>query len=210
MRAIAEIDILNVSSEVTKSDGTNDGIWYFGSKFNIEDELIIGFSPTNYHCFIICGKQEFHPRFSINPCKYGPSRANNIRAAFFIRIKNISKEEIKNFQDYLCSMKDKRTPTCHQGLLQVLRNGIGLRIPKQSINWATPQSFIKGILKKGLVDKNNYERPIEVYITRERSLEKIQSDISIISWRYSWVFFLSNIYYHFLRKLKPSILVSWS
>ena len=73
MKKIVQDNIINVFHEVTKSDGSNEGIWYFGNKLTIENELIIGFSPTNYHCFIICGSQEFHPRFSINPCKYQPS-----------------------------------------------------------------------------------------------------------------------------------------
>jgi hypothetical protein len=199
--------IINVSQEVTKSDGSNDGIWFFGDKLEIENELIIGFSPTNYHCFIICGDQEFHPRFSINPCKYQPSRANNVRAALFIRIKNISKEDILNFQQYLSAMKDKRTPTCHQGLLKVLEKGIGLAIPNQSICWTTPKSLLKGILEKGLVDKNKNEVSLEVYTTRNKSLKEIYFDISIIRWRYAWVFSLSNVYFQILKIFKPQILV---
>lgn len=206
MIKIKQDAIINVSHEVTKSDGSNDGIWYFGNKFAIENELIIGFSPTNYHCFIICGDQEFHPRFSINPCKYQPSRLNNVRAALFIRIKNISKEDILNFQKYLSAMKDKRTPTCHQGLLQVLEKGIGLKIPNQSIFWTSPRSFLKGILEKGLIDKNNHELALEVYTTRNKSLKEIYFDISIIRWRYAWVFSLSNIYYQILKIFKPQIL----
>ncbi|MBC7539559.1 MAG: hypothetical protein H7281_12115 [Bacteriovorax sp.] len=199
--------IINVSQEVTKSDGSNDGIWFFGDKLEIGNELIIGFSPTNYHCFIICGDQEFHPRFSINPCKYQPSRVDNVRAALLIRIKNISKEDILNFQLYLSAMKDKRTPTCHQGLLKVLKRGIGLKIPNQSIFWTTPKSFLKGILGKGLVDKNNNEVFLEVYNTRNKSLKEIYFDLSIIRWKYAWVFSLSNIYFQILKIIKPQILV---
>lgn len=199
--------LINVSNEVTKVDGTNDGIWYFGEKLTIENELIIGFSPTNYHCFIICGDQEFHPRFSINPCKLQPSRKNNVRAALFIRIKNIPKEDILNFQQYLMAMKDKRTPTCHQGLLQILERGIGLKIPNQSIFRTTPQSFLKGILEKGLIDKDKNELELEVYTTRNKPLKEIYFDVSILSWRYAWVFSLSNVYYQLLKLFKPQILV---
>ena len=204
---IDKSSIINVSHEVTKSDGSNLGVWYFGDQLNIENELIIGFPPTNYHCFVICGNHEFYPRFSINPCKYRPSRINNIRAAFFIRIKNISKEDIETFKKYLSEMKDKRTPTCHQGLLQVSKKGIGLRIPNQSIYWTTPLSLLKGIMKFGFVDKNNIELPLEIYTTRNKSLKEICMDISIIRWRYAWVFSLSNIYFQLLKIFKPEILV---
>ncbi|MFA6237414.1 MAG: hypothetical protein WC635_08825 [Bacteriovorax sp.] len=204
---ITQNAIINVSSEVTKADGSNDGIWYFGDKLTIESELIIGFSPTNYHCFIICGDQEFHPRFSINPCKLQPSRKNNVRAALFIRIKNIPKNDLLQFQQYLVAMKDRRTPTCHQGLLQILEKGIGLKIPNQSIFRTTPKSFLKGILERGLIDKNKNELALEVYTTRNKPLKEIYFDINILSWRYAWVFGLSNVYYRLLKLFKPQILV---
>lgn len=204
---INEEKVIDLSSEVTKADGTNDGIWYFGDRLNIEQELIIGFSPTNYHCFIICGEQEFHPRFSINPCKLQPSRKNNVRAALFIRIKNVSRDEILSFQKYLVAMKDKRTPTCHQGLLQILSRGAGIRIPRHSIFKTTPQSFLKGILQKGLVDKNNHALELEFYKTRSKSLADIYFDIKIVRWRYGWIFGLFNIHYQLLRIFKPKILV---
>lgn len=197
---------INVSHEVTRPDGTNDGIWYFGDRLNIEDELIIGFSPTNYHCFIICGKEEFHPRFSINPCKVQPSRTNNIRAAVFIRIKNVPKEDLLKLQSYLVSLKDKRTPTCHQGLLQVLEKGIGIKIPRHSILRTTPRSLIKGFVKKGLVDRNNNALPLEFYTTRTKPFSRVFFDISIITWRFSWVFLLSNLHFKLLRFFKPQVL----
>ncbi len=202
-----EENVINVSDEVTKADGSNDGIWYFGERLNIENELIIGFSPTNYHCFIICGELEFHPRFSINLCKVQPSRKNNVRAALFIRIKNISKNDILNFQQYLMDMKDKRTPTCHQGLLQVMERGIGIKIPKHSIFKTNPKSFLKGILEKGLIDKNNTTLELEIYKTRNKSLKDIYFDISIVRWRYGWIFGLFNIHYRILKIFNPNILV---
>lgn len=203
----SENQVIDLSSEVTKQDGTNDGIWYFGERLNIENELIIGFSPTNYHCFIICGEQEFHPRFSINPCKLQPSRKNNVRAALFIRIKNIKRDDILEFQKYLIAMKDKRTPTCHQGLLQILDKGLGIKIPNHSIFKTTPQSFLKGILAKGLVDKDNHSLEIEFYKTRSKSLADMYFDISIVRWRYGWIFGLFNLHYRLLKIFKPQILV---
>lgn len=204
---ISETTVIDLSSEVTKADGTNDGIWYFGDRLNIENELIIGFSPTNYHCFIICGEQEFHPRFSINPCKLQPSRMNNVRAALFIRIKNIKREDLENFQKYLMAMKDKRTPTCHQGLLQVLFKGIGITIPRHSIFRTTPQSFLKGIVEKGLMDKNGHSLELEFYKTRSKTLSEMYFDIKVVRWRYGWIFSLFNLHYRFLKLFKPQLLV---
>lgn len=197
---------INLSNEVTKPDGSNDGIWYFGDRLKIEDELIIGFSPTNYHCFLICGKEEFHPRFSINPCKVQPSRLDSVRAAVFIRIKNISKEDLLKLQNYLLTLKNKRTPTCHQGLLQVLEKGIGIRIPKHSILGTTPRSLFNGIAQKGLLNKKGEPLSLEFYTTRTKPFARVLFDISIITWRFSWVFFLSNIHFRLLRIFKPQVL----
>jgi hypothetical protein len=202
-----ESSVINVSNEVTKADGTNDGIWFFGERLQIENELIIGFSPTNYHCFVICGEKEFHPRFSINPCKLQVSRKNNVRAAFFIRIKGVSRAEILKFQEYLVSMEGKRTPTCHTGLLQVFEKGIGIRIPKHSIFSTTPRSFMRNIFKRGLIDKNGQPLSFEVYKTRNKTLAEMYFDISIVRFRYAWLFSLFNIYYRILNIFKPQILV---
>lgn len=207
MMELNEVPVIDLSHEVTRPDGSNDGIWYFGDRLSIENELIIGFSPTNYHCFIICGETEFHPRFSINPCKLQPSRKNNVRAAFFIRIKNIPQEDLLSFQQYLTAMKDKRTPTCHQGLLQVLARGLGVKIPKHSIFRTTPQSFLKGIIEKGLVDKNNRPLCLEFYKTRSKSLADMYFDIKIVRWRYGWIFALFNLHYKWLKLVKPQLLV---
>ena len=204
---ISETKVIDLSSEVTKTDGSNDGIWHFGNRLNIEEELIIGFSPTNYHCFIICGEQEFHPRFSINPCKLQPSRKNSVRAALFIRIKNIKRDELLNFQNYLIAMKDKRTPTCHTGLLQVLSKGIGIRIPRHSIYKTTPQSFLRGIIEKGLIDKDSIPLEIEFYKTRSKTISEMYFDIKIVRWRYGWIFSLFNLHYRFLKLFKPQLLV---
>ncbi|MGZ3789670.1 MAG: hypothetical protein ACXVLQ_14165, partial [Bacteriovorax sp.] len=120
--------------------------------------------------------------------------------------KNISREYILSFEQYLTNMKDKRTPTCHQGLLQVLERGIGLRIPNHSIYWTNPKSFFKGILEKGLVDKNHRPLELEVYKTRNKAIKDIYFDISIVRWRYAWVFGLSNCYYQILKLIKPQLL----
>ncbi|MBC7712875.1 MAG: hypothetical protein H7177_06025 [Rhizobacter sp.] len=204
---ITQDAIINVSHEVTKADGTNDGIWFFGNRLNIEDELIIGFSPTNYHCFIICGDYEFHPRFSINNCKLGPSRKNNIRAAFFIRIKNIPKNDILKFQIYMEDIKGKRTPTCHTGLLQILDRGIGLKIPQHSIFKTTPKSFLTGVMERGIVDINKNSLELEVYSIRNKPLDMIYKDIALVNLKFGWIFKLSNMYFRILRLFRPEILV---
>jgi hypothetical protein len=204
---ITQNDLINVSHEVTKIDGSNDGIWFFGNRLEIENELIIGLSPTNYHCFIICGNIEFHPRFSINPCKLKPAKFDNIRAALFIRIQNIPKEDLRNFQEYLTTIKNKRTPTCHQGLLQIFEKGIGISIPQHSIINTTPKSFLKGMFTKGFIDKNQNALQIQVYTTRNKSLERIHTDINNLSWKFGWVFTLSNIYYRWLKIIRPKVLV---
>jgi len=198
---------INVSHEVTKADGSNDGIWYFGDRINLEEDLIIGLSPTNYHCFIISGEQEFHARFSINPCKLQPSRKDNIRAALFFRIKGIPKEELKTFQQFLVAMKNKRTPSCHGGLVQVLNEGLGLTLPGTTFWSVNPKKLIKILWEKGIVDRHGNNLKCEVYSTRNNSPKKIFTHISIINIRYSWVFLLSKIHYYFIEKFKPEITV---
>lgn len=203
----AELSYINVSDEVTKADGSNDGIWYFGDRINLEEDLIIGLSPTNYHCFVISGEQEFHARFSINPCKLQPARKDNIRAALFFRFKGIPKEELKSFQNFLIQMKNKRTPSCHAGLVQVLILGLKLTVPGTTVGRVTPKSFLSILWEKGLLDRNGNRLSCEVYTTRNKSPETIFEDIKKIETKYSWVFWLSKIHYFFLKYTHPSLTV---
>lgn len=201
---------INVAHEVTKPDGSNDGIWYFGNRINLEDDLIIGLSPTNYHCFVICQDQEFHARFSINPCKLQPSRKDNIRAALFFRFTGIPKEELAAFREFLIAMKNKRTPSCHAGLVQVLTLGLGLSVPGTTVGRVTPKTFLKTLWEKGLYDRRGEKINYEVYSTRTKTPQMIFADIDVIESKYSWVFWLSKIHYYFLKIFKPEILVGRS
>lgn len=201
------LNFIDVSKEVTKTDGTNDGIWFFGDRLNLNEDLIIGFSPTNYHCFIICRNQEFHARFSINPCKVQAARKDSVRAALFFRFKGLPLKDLENFENFLIKMKNRRTPSCHVGLLQVLSAGIGLHVPKTKVESATPKSFLKTLWQRGLVDKNGKPVNFEVYSSRSKTPQMIMADIEMIELRYSWVFWLSKLHFFFLKLFKPTIVV---
>ena len=197
------LNAIDVSNEVTKKDGSNDGIWYFGDKINLNEELIIGFSPTNYHCFIICRRYEFHARFSINPCRVQNSRINNIRAALFFRFKNIPVEKLIVFEAYLQNLKNKRTPSCHIGLLQALKYGLGLSIPHHSLFELSPARFLENLWSHGLVDENGGHYSVEAFMTRPLNLQKVIRDIRILNLRYYWVFILSRFHFYFIDKWNP-------
>ncbi len=194
---------IDVSNEVSKKDGTNDGIWYFGNQVDLDQELIIGFSPTNYHCFIICRGYEFHARFSINPCRVQKSRSNNIRAALFFRFKHIPVEKLKDFEAYLINLKNKRTPSCHIGLLQALKTGIGLSIPHHPLYSLSPAKFLVNLWTHGLVDEQGHHFAVEAYTTRPLSPNKIINDVQWLNLRYYWVFVLSRLHFHFIEKWQP-------
>lgn len=202
-----DLSFIDVSDEVTKADGSNDGIWYFKDRLNLSEDLIIGFSPTNYHCFIISGEHEFHARFSINPCKVQPSRKDNVRAALFFRFRGLPQSDLINFQEFLVKMKNKRTPSCHVGLLQVLSVGLGLTIPRTKLEKATPKSFLKTLWQHGLVNKNGNPITYEVYSSRKKTPAMIMEDIERIEAKYSWVFWLSRLHFFFLKFYSPSLTV---
>jgi hypothetical protein len=201
------LDYINISNQVTKDDGSNDGIWYFGNEINLKTDLIIGFSPTNYHCFIISGDHEFHARFSINPCKVQAARVDNIRAALFFRFKDIPKSELEKFQLFLLKMKNKRTPSCHVGLLQVLFLGLDLRLQKLDLEKSSPKSFLKSLWEHGLITNDGRKLSYDVYSSRDKTPDMIFSDIDKIEAKYSWVFWLSRIHFFFLKHFQPDLIV---
>jgi hypothetical protein len=199
--------VIDVSNDVTKSDGSNDGIWFHKGKLDHSNELIIGISPTNYHCFLICGKVEFHPRFIINKCKIKASKDDSVRARFFFRINNVSSAEIKQMETFLLSLENKRTATCHHGLLTVLSLGLGLRIPNHKIDETSPNELIRALFEVGLVDKDGMAKKHEVFFSRRPNFRRIQFDITILSWRLKLLFLVFNIWYKIVHRISPEKVV---
>lgn len=202
-----ELKIIDLSSEVNKIDGSNNGIWYCDSRVDLTKDLIIGFSPTNYHCFIICGKYEFHPRFTTNPCLLKPSRIDNIRAAIFIRYTHLSNKQFNDFQNFLLQNKGKHTPSCQEGLLQILEKGLGLRLKNVEVKNIYPLTFLKELLYNGLIDSQNATIPFEVYTTRDKSIPMVFSEIELVEKRIGWIFDLSSFLFQIFRYIFPNKIV---
>ncbi len=169
--------LIPVHKEILQQMKSYRGIWRFGERFNLQTEVFLPMSPTKYHCFIISGDHEFHPRFSFNKGKIVKSHSNVIRAGLFLRIKNLSPENIRKFQEFLPTLKGIRTPSCHLGVLQALRTGLNIKIKGAQNDKMTPSQFIKAILELGFEDQDGKDIPFEMYVLKDKSVDEILDEI---------------------------------
>jgi hypothetical protein len=200
------IPFYNVASEVTRKDGSNNGIWNHQDRIDTSKEIIIGFSPTNYHTFIICGDQEFHPRFAFNKGRLAKARRRSIRAGLFIRLTGIDSQTHEKFRQYLKSIKGKRTPSCHLGALQILESGAGIKLVQSNNKRLKPKEFMLHAFKYGFTHNGRMINSL-AYTTRDKSLTDILSDVESFQNHFKWAYILSDITYFFIRRLSPNSLV---
>lgn len=200
------IPFYNISSEVTKQDGSNNGIWNHKNRIDTSKEIIIGFSPTNYHTFIICGDQEFHPRFAFNKGRLAKARRRSIRAGLFIRLTNIDSETHEKFRCYLKSIKGKRTPSCHLGALHILELGAGIKLNQINNQKLRPKEFMLKAFKHGFTADGELVESL-AYTTRDKSLNDILSDVESFQNHFRWAYILSDITYFFIKLFSPNSLV---
>lgn len=203
-----KVDLFNVSELVTKRDGSNNGIWYHEGHLNPKEEILLGFSPTNYHSFIVCGEKEFHSRFSFNKCKTVRSRRKSIRAGVFLRVRGIKRSDLEEFQIYLQTIHGLRTPSCHIGTLQALEKGLGIRIPNCKQYKLTPYELMYYSLKNGLVDRNGNKLEVSMYTTRDKTLRHIFEEV-IQFQKHFRIFYVASdlVYYLFFNLFRKKSLV---
>ncbi|OUR97079.1 hypothetical protein A9Q84_12165 [Halobacteriovorax marinus] len=197
-REIHALEIINISKKVTKSDGTNNGIWHHGGSVDNDKEIIMAFSPTNYHSFLICGDHEFHPRLAYNNSKVLKTKRESIRAAVFIRIKGMSRKDLINFQKYLSKSTGKRSPSCHVGALRALKYGASVEITNVGMNIGTPLQTMTDILNNGF-SHNGRQLDVECFTTRDKDFKAILKDVILNQRRYGLFFILSSFFYIFIK-----------
>lgn len=202
--------LINVSSEVTSEDGANNGVWFHKGRINQDEEIIFGMSPTNYHCFLVCGDKEYHPRFSFNDGKTIKARKRSIRAGVFLRIKGLSPEELSDFQDYLGSLKGTRSPSCHVGALQALHFGAGIKIKGLKSYDLTPHQFLYDLLKNGLTNRDGQKLSVSFYTTKDKSLSAIFKEVKKFQRHFKWFYLISDFYYQFVKVLTPKRLIRYA
>lgn len=197
-----EIQFFDVSDKALKSKyGENKGIWYFGNYFNMDEELIIGMSPTNYHSFVVSGEAEYHPRFSFSKNKLLEARTDVIRAGAFLRIKGLSNQELSSFRSFLSSNFTKKTPSCIEGTFIALENSIGAKLINPPKDKSCLSNYVETLLNEGLVDQNGRVLEVELYTTRNKSLAQMLQEMKDFSRGFRPHFIASKTIYWCLNHL---------
>lgn len=198
----SDIRFYDVSQKaLTSKYGENKGVWYFGNYFNMEDELIIGMSPTNYHSFVVSGETEYHPRFAFSKNKLLKARQNAIRAGAFLRIKGLSSTELNSFRTYLKNNYHKKTPSCIEGTFIALENSIGTKLINPPKDTSCLSHYVETLLTTGLTDHKGRKLEVELYTTRDKSLAKMLEEMRDFSRGFKPHFVASKTIYWFLNNL---------
>jgi len=194
-----ETEIIDVSSECIDERGINGGVWHFGDHLNLEDDIIIGMSPTNYHTFIIAKDIEAHPRFSFNKIKLRPSRKSSIRAGLFIRIRDLNEIDLQCIREQIDLFRGKRTLSCVEGVRQSLYYGAGLAIPFFANKDLYISQFLYKLIKFGIWTPEGKRLNIQIFKTRDKSLEEMFKEICYTESYFLWAGILSFYLYKILE-----------
>lgn len=171
----------------------NATFWKFGDKINFETDIVAGFSPTNYHSFIICKDIEFHPQFAFNPTRITPRRRETIRAGAFVHISGFSKETIDNFYNFLHAQKPKRFPSCHMAVLMMLNEGLNLELDESRHIRYRPSRMIQAMLsnKEHFAKKNLKAR---FHLLKDKSTEDFVKGIQYFESKFYYGYWISDFY----------------
>ncbi|WP_413291249.1 hypothetical protein [Bdellovibrio sp. HCB337] len=171
----------------------NATFWKFGDKINFETDIVAGFSPTNYHSFIICKDIEFHPQFSFNPTRIIPRRRETIRAGAFVHISGFSKETIDQFYDLLLAQKPNRFPSCHMAVLMLLNEGLGLELDDSRRIRYRPSRMIQAMLdNKGHFEKKNLKA--RFHLLKDKTPDAFVKGIQYFESKFYYGYWISDFY----------------
>lgn len=186
------MDVVELFSEIYVGD-KKATFWKFGDKINFETDIVAGFSPTNYHSFIICKDIEFHPQFSFNPTRITPRRRESIRAGAFVHISGFSKEQIDEFYTYLLAQKPKRFPSCHMAVLTSLNEGLNLELNESRRIRYRPSRMIQEML----ASQDHFEKKklkARFFLLKDKSPEAFVQGIQYFESKFYIGYWISDFY----------------
>ena len=146
--------------------------------FGDQPELILAFSPHNYHTFIVAGDFEFHGVIYPGKGFYRNVRDHAIRSGFFVRFPQQSIENIIRTKDYIKLMHQHKSELCLHAALEILARGADININKRKVR--TLSGLAKAILKKGFVDSQGHKVPIQIFRAYHKSTKTILKEINKI------------------------------
>lgn len=197
-------NLRDLSNEQLRIDGKETGIWNFRNEIDLQNEIIIGMSPTNYHCYLICKDTEYHPRFSFNQARVARPRRSAIRAGFFVRIRGLNHNEMEMFSHYLKNIQNIRTRSCHLGVLEALKEGANIEIAYPVKSNLTPLEFFNHLVYSGL-KKDGRKLEIDFFSTKGSSLINIQNEIHYFQTKFRFAYIFSDMFHKLLKVFWPKL-----
>ena len=146
-----------------------------------ENSIVLAFSPTKYHAYLLVKDFEYHGKFYPGKSFYRKIVDNSFRAGLFFVIKNINKQQIAKTIRYIKFMKGHKTDSCIRGALEVLFRGSGLSAPDDGY---LPTSLVSAINKQGFMDQKGKIYQVDTFITHRKSLTQIQYELRGREFRY--------------------------
>ncbi|MFK7822622.1 MAG: hypothetical protein AB8G05_00580 [Oligoflexales bacterium] len=159
--------------------------------FSNRQELILAFSPHQYHTFVVAGDFEFHGVIYPGKGSYRLIRDKAFRSGFFIRFPNLKIANIVRTKQYIKLMDRHKSELCMHAALEVLARGADINLKKKKVH--NLSSLVKEILKNGFVDSKGNKIPIQIYRSYHKDMETIFGGIRRIELLYYIPGFLGYI-----------------
>ncbi len=163
---------------------------------NLQDEVILAFSPNQYHAFIIAGHLKYHGFLYPNPSIKKFVIKNEFYASVFIRFVGLTEKEKFRLKKYITLMEGEKTLNCLQGALEVLSRGAGLQTPVHKE--ISVRSFLKKIRRLPFYSMRNPNVRGVLYKTKDQPLSEIYREIKKIESQKKIYMFKSYIHFTFL------------
>ena len=196
--------IFNVSSKSRHS--TSGATFYnFENDVDLNSDLLIGLSPTNYHCFLLCKNFEYHPSLSMRKSRMLTKKNQVIRACIFFRISGLSMDQVNLVEKELLKQVKRRTESCHLGVYDFLASTIGMssKYSQQELRYH-PSRFIESFLENQIKFLKCPKAKIDVFLVRDLDLIQTMADIKKYERKFFVGYFASFLLHKFYTFFKIS------
>ena len=139
--------------------------------FDTQSELIISFSPKDFHASLIVDNLEFHGSFYPQKSFTRFLETSFFKAKIFIKIKGVKEKEIHELKRTIQSSVGLEFKTCLAAIYYVLEKGAGITPPTRSD--FSISKLLRKSLQKGFKDSNNNPLNTELYLVENVEYKQI-------------------------------------
>ncbi len=177
------------------------GRWLLPKDFSLRSEVLIAFSRKNGHMYLLAGKYEMHGHLIFMKTFSKLFTPRTPPAVVYIRLKNLTRDQIINLETYIESNQGVRHSSCINYVLITLFTSLGIKFCTRDGHLILKLKECLDAALIGNVQIGNEVLPVEVFRTENIEMAKIYDHFEKIEKRFARLLLLSRV----LEKLSLGI-----